>query len=199
MTLTLELEDAGRTTVSLKWDREWSTDQPSSYQVYRCIAPALMERIATVVAGKRFIDPNCTPATTYTYRVATVGLPTMEDDTLQVTTRPRTEFPDMMAFFHDYLSQVFARSPHDTDIRWCPQWQRHKEAEEVVNALWRAYEAHRPPDDPLAPSTERAIWLNVYAYPLMTHLFDSKGGLKDCSQIHGQWNHVNPEFPPLAG
>lgn len=202
MTLTIDDQalDVGRTTVGLQWKREWNDPgQPSSYVVYRCIPPAAMERIAAVVAGRKFIDPNCKPSTTYEYKVAAIGLQQPEDDTVTVTTRPPTEFPDADAFFDSYLSRIFARDPRDSTLRWCPQWRQHPEVVEVVAALWRAYEAHRPPDDPLVPSTERAVWLNVFAYPLMAHLWSQTGGLKDCSQNPELRHHVDPDFPPLAG
>lgn len=199
MTLTLEVADVGRTTVSLKWSREWNDPgNPSSYQIYRTVAPAPMERIAMVV-GRKFIDPDCDPVTTYTYRVVTVGLPVVEEDNVQITTRPLTEYPDSDEFFHDYLSKLFARDPRGQGLRWCPEWQRHMEATVVVNELWRSYEAHRPPDDPTTPSTERAVWLTVYAYPLMAHLWAPDGGLKDCSHNPEMPSLVHPEFPPLAG
>jgi hypothetical protein len=151
------------------------------------------------VPGRKFIDPNCQPSTTYQYTVAAIGLPTPESETIQVTTRPPTEFPDSVTFFHAYLSKLFARDQYDDTLRWCEKWQDHMECAVVVNELWRAYEAHRPPDDPTTPSTERAVWLTVYAYPLMAHLWDANGGLKNCSHHPERPNHANPIFPPLAG
>jgi hypothetical protein len=200
MTLKLTVTDGGRETVSLAWSRELTDPGiPSSYVVHRCIPPAPMERIAAVTSGRKFIDPNCRPSTTYNYRVAAIGLLAPEDDLITVTTRPPTEFPDSAAFFHGYLSKLFARDPFEHDLRWCPQWQQHMEARVVVNELWRSYEAHRPPDDASVPTTERAVWLTVYAYPLMERLWAANGGLKDCMQDPNSPHHADPEFPPLAG
>lgn len=198
MTITVEAVDVGRTTVSLQWTREWNAaGAPTSYRITRCIAPAPMEWIAQVV-GRKFIDPDCRPNTTYTYRIAATGLPAPEDDLIQVTTRPPTEFPDSRAFFRDYLAPAFARDPFSSDNRWCSRWYEHREAAVVVNELWRSYEAHRPPDDPTVPTTERAVWLTVYAYPLMERLWSSLGGLKACNQHPDSPRHAIP-FPPLAG
>jgi len=199
MTLKLTVTDGGRETVSLAWSRELTDPGiPSSYVVYRCVPPAPMERIAAVVSGRKFIDPNCRPSTTYNYRVAAIGLLASEDDLITVTTRPPTEYPNHVEFFHAYLSRIFARDELGQDYRWCGDWALHPEAVEVIQALWRAYEAHRPPDDPLVPSTERAVWLTVYAYPLMEKLWAEGGGLASCSQHPDRpGQHVN--FPPLAG
>ena len=100
MTLKLTVTDGGRETVSLAWSRE-VTDPgiPSSYVVHRCIPPAPMERIAAVTSGRKFIDPNCRPSTTYVYRVAAIGLLAPEDDLITVTTRPATEYPNHVEFF----------------------------------------------------------------------------------------------------
>jgi hypothetical protein len=201
MTLTIDDDniDVGRTTVGFQWKREWNAPQvPSSYQITRCVPPAAMERVA-MIPGRKFIDPNCQPSTTYQYTVTTVGIAPPESDSVQVTTRPPTEFPDSVTFFHDYLSKLFARDQYGQGLRWCARWQEHMECVVVVNELWRAYEAHRPPDDPTTPSTERAVWLTVYAYPLMAHLWSADGGLKDCSHNPDQREHTDPGYPPLAG
>lgn len=198
MTITITVPEVGRTTVRLEWTREWTAAQPTSYQITRCIAPAPMERIALTVPRK-FIDPDCRPNTTYQYTVSTVGLVPPESETIQVTTRPPTEFPDSVAFFHEYLSKLFARAQQGQDLRWCAQWQEHMECVVVINELWRAYEAHRPPDDPTTPSTERAVWLVVYAYPLMAQLWSAEGTLRNCSHNPEMPTHSDPVFPPLAG
>ncbi len=47
-------------------------------------------------------------------------------------------------FHREYLSVVFARA----DPVWCPEWQKHAEAREVVDALWRSWEdAQAQPHD----------------------------------------------------
>ena len=199
MTISIRIVDVGRTSVALAWSREWTPGgDPSSYRIFRAAPPGPMEWVAVTV-GRKFTDPGCSPNTTYQYRVVTMGLPVVEDDSVQITTRPLTEYPDSVAFFHDYLSKLFARDPQGPDLRWCPQWQEHMECRVVVNELWRSYEAHRPPDDPTTPSTERAVWLTVYAYPLMAHLWSADGTLKDCSHNPDQPHHNDPVFPPLAG
>jgi len=199
MTLTVKVDDAGRTTVALSWKREWDDPgNPTSHLVTRCTPPAAPVIVARIV-GRKFIDPNCQPNTTYLYEVTAIGLPAPEVDSIQVTTRPPTEFPNWPTFFTEYLSKTFARSTQSDALRWCPQPWLHPEAEEVVNALWRAYEAHRPPDDPFAPSTERAIWLAVYAYPLLNHLWALEGTFKDCSHRRPTPAHTTLPPPPLAG
>jgi hypothetical protein len=67
---------------------------------------------------------------------------------------------------------------------WCPQWWRHPEAAFVVESLWRSYEAHRPPDDPLEPSNDHAYWLVQIAYPLLARLWQPDTMFRGCDADH---------------
>jgi len=207
MTLELEIADVGRDTVSLSWKRAWNDPgAPSSYHVFRCEPPAALERIGNVVGAtagaRKFIDPACQPSTTYVYEVVTVGINPPESDSMTVTTRPPTEFTDGDDFFDNYLSAVFARDTEQDSINWCPRWREHREAVVVVNELWRSYEAHRPPDDPTTPTTERAVWFTVFGYPLMERLFNPQGGFHGCYLKDGTGGlldgHGGPQ-PSLPG
>jgi hypothetical protein len=74
-------------------------------------------------------------------------------------------------FHREWLSRVFARQ----DPVWCPDWQQHSEAREVVDALWMAWEdaqAHGH-DGP-------ARWFAYYGYPLMRELTDPDGTFVGC-------------------
>lgn len=145
------------------------------------------------VPGPLFTDPTCKPGTMYGYRVTTIGLaPDEESDLTQATTLPKTEFADTTEFFEVFLRELFARDPGDREtFAWCPQWHQHKEAAFVMESLWRSYEAHRPPEDPLEPSSDHAYWLVQVAYPLMQQLWAMNQAFRGCTEGH------SPRVAPL--
>ncbi len=74
-------------------------------------------------------------------------------------------------FHREWLSRVFARQ----DPVWCPAWQEHSEAREVVEALWSAWE-----EGQAAGGSGPARWFAYYGYPLMRELTDPAGTFSGC-------------------
>ena len=62
-----------------------------------------------------------------------------------------------------------------TDAVWCPKWQEHSEAREVVDALWMAWEEGQT-EGKAGP----ARWFAYYGYPLMRELTDPAGTFSGC-------------------
>jgi Domain of unknown function (DUF4913) len=88
-------------------------------------------------------------------------------------------------FHREYLSIVFARA----DSVWCPEWQKHAEAREVIDAVWRSWEdAQHSTHDGLAR------WFTYYGYPLMRELMDPAGTFAGClTDRHSPKTEALPE------
>lgn len=178
---TLKVIAKHRNSVELGWTL---TPRATGYTVERA-EPGLPWTLIAKVPGPLFTDPTCKPGTMYGYRVTTIGLDPDLSDTDQATTLPRTEFANTADFFDKLLRHLFARDPERWDMfAWCPQWHQHKEAAFVMESLWRSYEAHRPPDDPLEPSSDHAYWLVQIAYPLMQQLWAQTQTFRGCAERH---------------
>jgi len=185
---TLKVIAKHRNSVELGWTL---TPKATGYTVERA-EPGKQFMVIAKVPGPLFTDATCKPATMYGYRVTTVGLTPEESDIDQATTLPVTEFANTSEFFDKFLLHLFARERERGDLfAWCPRWFEHKEAAFVVESLWRSYEAHRPPDDPLEPSSDRAYWLVQIAYPLMNQLWAQTQCFRGCHDGH------DPRSDPL--
>lgn len=188
---TLTVLAKHRTSVELGWTL---VPGVGKYKVERA-EPGVAWQELGVVRGPLFTDPTCKPKTIYGYRVTTIGLSPEQYDVEQATTLPNTEFSSVDEFFTKLLREVFARDPdRQEQFAWCAQWREHREAAFVVESLWRSYEAHRPPDDPLEPSSQHAYWLVQIAYPLMQQLWMLEQTFRGCI---GEGH--DPQVRPLPG
>ncbi|WP_280266569.1 DUF4913 domain-containing protein [Nocardia wallacei] len=87
-------------------------------------------------------------------------------------------------FVEGYVAIVYAREVSkpglEGQIRWCPQWHEHPEAEARFKALHRAFEHLRHGDD-----VEMSTFWRDHLDHHMGKLFDPEGPFKYCSVAKG--------------
>lgn len=187
--VTLKVLAKHTRSVELGWSL---TPKVTGYTVERA-EPGLSWTLLGTVPGPLFTDPTCKPNTMYGYRVTTIGLTPEESAIDQATTLPKTEFASPAEFCEKFLAPTFARDPRQRDqFAWCPEWFKHQEAAFVIESLWRSYEKHRPPDDPLEPSSDHAYWLVQIAYPLLQQLWFADATFRGCTDAHQDPPRVKP-------
>lgn len=91
-------------------------------------------------------------------------------------------------FFAEFLAPTYRRRVVDSQsFHWCPQWQKHAEARNRIEALWRSWEHLR-----LDPTTGLSVWWKDHADHHMAYLFSPDGPFRDCSPTKG-----HKPLPPL--
>ncbi|MBS2993348.1 DUF4913 domain-containing protein [Rhodococcus erythropolis] len=94
---------------------------------------------------------------------------------------PQMVFGSAEEFMRDWLAPTYRRQVTDTPSRaWCPQWWKHEEAVNRVEALWRAWEYLR-----LDAKTGMSVWWRDHADHHMEKLFAGDGPFKGCSVDRG--------------
>ncbi len=101
---------------------------------------------------------------------------------------PQLYFPNVEVFVLEYLAPTYCRSLEGTQRVWCPQWWRHAEAINRLEALWRAWEHLR-----LDPATGMSVWWRDHADPHMAALLAPDGPFKGCGTERGH----QPRSAPL--
>lgn len=85
-------------------------------------------------------------------------------------------YADADAWLGDWFAPRWRRSWESAHCIWCPEYHRHPEAVDRLDALWQAWEA-RYSRDPAS------WWLNV-CDPMMASLTDEAGCFKACRNGH---------------
>lgn len=102
---------------------------------------------------------------------------------------PGLFFPNAYEFVIQYLLPSWRHTY--SGARWCAHWWRHAEAVSRLDALWRAFEAHRHGD----PSG-MAVWWRDFADPLMATLTAENGTFAQCDAKTG--DHAQNRTWPTA-
>ncbi|BBE49106.1 MULTISPECIES: DUF4913 domain-containing protein [Rhodococcus] len=101
---------------------------------------------------------------------------------------PQMVFGSAEEFLRDWLAPTYRRQVTDTPSRvWCPQWWKHEEAVNRIEALWRAWEYLR-----LDAKTGMSVWWRDHADHHMEKLFAGDGPFKACSAERGHKGSVKP-------
>lgn len=99
-------------------------------------------------------------------------------------------------FFSEFLAPTYRRRVIDSQTnRWCPEWTKHPEARNRIEALWRTWEYLR-----LDPTTGLSVWWKDHADHHMAYLFSPEGTFRDCSPTDGHQPLPalpSAEIPPI--
>lgn len=87
----------------------------------------------------------------------------------------RGRYPSLRDWVVDYLAPTFSRQVGG-EVRWCAQWEDHREAVLRLEALWSAWEALRL-EGPLGMAT----WLTSFLDPQFAVLLGRGGPFAQCA------------------
>lgn len=91
-------------------------------------------------------------------------------------TEVQLRYPTVADWVEQWLSPMISRPVNvarsGRRFAWCPQWWRHPEAIDRLQATWRAWEAARVSPDPAAI----ANWWLLVLDPMLDRILDEDGG-----------------------
>ncbi|WP_331757723.1 DUF4913 domain-containing protein [Nocardia sp. NBC_01388] len=100
-------------------------------------------------------------------------------------------FKTVEEFVEGYVAICYARevsrAGKEDEIRWCPLWHEHPEAEARFKAMWRAFEHLR-----LGENVEMSQFWRDHMDHHMPRLFDPNGVFKHCSVAKGHTEKMLP-------
>lgn len=100
---------------------------------------------------------------------------------------PPSGFTSIRQFFDDFLSELMARDLSRPTTMWCLEWEKHLEAEFVIEALWEIWEEVRK--DPIQG---KAVFMRDFVYRLMPELFSPDGTFASCTKERHDPDGVMP-------
>jgi hypothetical protein len=115
------------------------------------------------------------------------GLEDRSSDAPGLDETPQPYFADVDVFVREYLAPTYCRSLEGSQRAWCPEWWRHAEAINRLEALWRAWEHLR-----LDPATGMSVWWRDHADHQMAALLAPDGPFKGCGTGRGHQPRSSP-------
>lgn len=184
--MPVEVVNVSRESVTLSWSAHPAAFGYTIRRLNR-VDDVMHDELRAVVYEGLYCDPGLQAGTEYLYEMSSIPDPDNEPpdepidvQRVRIRTLPELEYPDLGAFFADFIAPTFRRRLAPAAYRWCPHWRQHPEVRYALEQLWHAYEAMRPPEHPQPPGKIRMEWLILFAWPVLERLAGQEGPMHDC-------------------
>ncbi|WP_085528371.1 DUF4913 domain-containing protein [Kocuria massiliensis] len=124
-----------------------------------------------------------------TTKEPTFSAPDLDEESEE---QPELFFSNVEEFVTKHLIPSYNRSIDGNTRFWCPQWWRHPEAVQRLEAIWRAWE-HLRQD----PSTGMSVWWRDHADYHLRVLMAGDGPFRACSVDEGHKDRTRKAAFPV--